>query len=139
MNLDRLRKALVRHEGLRLKPYTCTAGKLTIGCGRNLQDNGITEAEAMTLLDNDIDAVMRDLNRALPWWQTLDDCRKEVLANMAFNLGLPALLTFKHTLASIQAGRYKEAAERMLQSKWAQQVGDRARELAAQMESGKCI
>ncbi len=137
MNRERLKKALVRHEGLKLKPYHCTANKLTIGVGRNIQDNGITEAEAMVLLENDIDSVSRDLTRALPWWTTLDDARREVLANMCFNLGLGTLLTFKNTLAAVQAGDYKRAAALMLQSKWATQVGNRARELAAQMESGK--
>ena len=137
MNRERLKKALVRHEGLRLKTYRCTAGKLTIGVGRNLDDVGISEAEAMVLLEGDIDAVIKGLDYALPWWTSLDDARREVLANMAFNLGLKTLLTFKNTLAAIQAGRYKEAAERMLQSKWASQVGNRAKELAAQMETGK--
>ena len=137
MNRERLKRALVRHEGLRLKPYTCTANKLTIGVGRNIQDNGITEAEAMVLLENDIDSVARDLTRALPWWQQLDDVRREVLANMVFNMGIGTVLTFKNTLAAIQAGDYKRAASLMLQSKWATQVGNRARELATQMESGK--
>ncbi len=137
MNRDRLKRALVRHEGLRLKPYTCTANKLTIGVGRNIQDNGISEAEAMLLLENDIDAIVRDLNRALPWWQQLDEARREVLANMVFNMGIGTVLTFKNTLAAVQAGDYKKAAALMLQSKWATQVGNRAKELAAQMETGK--
>ncbi len=138
MNVERLKKALVRHEGLKLKPYTCTAGKLSLGVGRNLDDNGISESEAMLLLDNDIKAITRDLDRMLPWWSKMDDCRREVLANMAFNLGLPTLLTFKNTLASMQAGDYKDAAAQMLKSRWATQVGNRAKELAAQMETGKC-
>ncbi|MDY0127369.1 MAG: hypothetical protein RBR69_04500 [Candidatus Cloacimonadaceae bacterium] len=44
--MDRIKEQLVRHEGLRLKPYRCTAGKLTIGIGRNLNDCGITQSEA---------------------------------------------------------------------------------------------
>lgn len=139
MNLERLRRALVRHEGLKLKTYRCTAGKLSIGVGRNLDDVGISETEAMVLLENDINGVVRDLDRAIPWWAGLDDARREVLANMAFNLGLPTLLTFRNTLAAIKDGRYKEAAALMLQSRWATQVGNRARELAAQMETGRCI
>lgn len=137
MNRERLKKALVRHEGLRLKAYRCTAGKLTIGVGRNLDDVGISEAEAMVLLEGDIDGVIKDLNRALPWWSTLDDARREVLANMAFNLGIKTLLDFRLTLAAVREGRYKDAAALMLQSKWATQVGNRAKELAVQMETGK--
>lgn len=138
MNRERLKKALVRHEGLRLKTYRCTAGKLTIGVGRNLDDVGISEPEAMVLLENDIDSVSKDLTRTLPWWTTLDDARREVLANMAFNMGIGTLLTFKNTLQAIKDGKYAEAAKMMLQSKWAAQVGNRAKELAAQMETGKC-
>lgn len=139
MNRERLKKALVRHEGLKLKTYRCTAGKLSIGVGRNLDDVGITEPEAFVLLENDIDAVSKDLTRNLPWWTTLDDPRQEVLANMAFNMGIGTLLTFKNTLQAIKEGKYAEAAKMMLQSKWATQVGNRAKELAAQMETGKCI
>lgn len=139
MNRERLKKALVRHEGLKLKTYRCTAGKLSIGVGRNLDDVGITEPEAFVLLENDIDAVSKDLTRNLPWWATLDDARQEVLANMAFNMGIGTMLTFKNTLQAIKEGKYAEAAKMMLQSKWATQVGNRAKELAAQMETGKCI
>lgn len=139
MNIDRLKKALVRHEGLKLKPYTCTAGKLTIGVGRNIQDVGISNEEAMMLLNNDIENIVKDLNRALPWWQNIYDCRKEVIANMVFNMGISTVLTFKNTLQAVKDGKYSEAAKMMLQSKWASQVGNRAKELAAQMETGKCI
>ena len=52
--VKRLKDMLIRHEGLKLKPYLCTAGKLTIGVGRNIQDRGITYQEAMMLLENDI-------------------------------------------------------------------------------------
>ena len=52
-NCDDARK----HEGLRLYPYNCSEGKLTLGIGRNLDDRGITEEEALYLLNNDIEAV----------------------------------------------------------------------------------
>lgn len=67
--------------------------------------------------------------------------RAEVLVNMAFNMGVPTLLTFKNTLALLQKavledGRYSKVADGMLNSKWARQVKGRARELAKQMENG---
>jgi lysozyme len=52
--MNRIKAQLVRYEGLRLKPYRCTAGKLTIGIGRNLDDCGISQTEAYVLLENDI-------------------------------------------------------------------------------------
>lgn len=131
-----LRRQLIRHEGLRLKPYKDTVGKLTIGVGRNLDDVGISEQEAMSLLDNDIDRARIDLLKVLPWVKNLDSVRQDVLLNMAFNMGIGGLLTFKNTLAAIQNGDYADAADRMLESKWATQVGLRASELSQMMRSG---
>lgn len=134
-------KALVRqlrlHEGERLKPYRDTVGKLTIGVGRNLDDRGLTRDESAMLLGNDIKAVETDLIRALPWVAQLDDVRQRVLLDMAFNLGVPGLLGFKRTLATIQAGDYEKAAAMMLDSKWAGQVGQRAERLSRMMFSGQ--
>lgn len=63
MDTQQLREQLERHEGLRLKPYKDTVGKLTIGIGRNLDDKGISRKEAFALLDNDIAEVVRQLEQ----------------------------------------------------------------------------
>ena len=135
------RAAMIRqlrlHEGERLKPYRCTAGKLTIGVGRNLEDRGITAEESAYLLGNDIDRFATELLRALPWVAQLDEVRQRVLLDMAFNLGMAGLLTFKNTLATIKAGDYQKAAAMMLDSKWAGQVGQRAERLSRMMYTGK--
>lgn len=133
---DKLRADLIRDEGMVLKPYTDTVGKTTIGVGRNLTDVGLTEAEALMLLDHDIDAVMARLDNRLSWWRTLDEPRQRVLANMAFNMGVDGLLTFKGTLAFVQSGQYAAAASGMRHSLWATQVGRRAERLAKVMETG---
>lgn len=135
----KLTTALVRDEGERLKPYRCTAGKLTIGVGRNLDDVGITREESRALLAGDIARIRAEVDRALPWAKNLDEARYAVLLNMCFNLGLAGLLGFKNTLAMVQAGDYAGAAEGMLASKWAKQVGARADRLAKQMETGNWI
>lgn len=122
-------------EGLRRKPYRDTVGKLTIGIGRNLDDVGISEDEAEYLLQQDINRTMADMDRLMPWWRGLDDTRKRVLINMGFNLGVPGLMKFKNTLAAVKEVRYADAAEGMLASKWAKQVGDRALRLAELMRS----
>jgi lysozyme len=136
MNTDLLKDELVKDEGLKLKPYRCTAGKLTIGVGRNLDDVGISASEAMLLLEHDINRVIAKLSYHLPWWSSLTDNRQRVLANMAFNLGIDGLLKFKNTLSYIQNGNYSEAAKAMLESKWAKQVGERAVRLSKMMEAG---
>lgn len=121
-----------RREGLRLKPYHDTVNKLTIGYGRNLDDMGITEAEAEAMLNNDIERVMGNLEK-VEWYTGLDDARKAVIVDMAFNMGLPRLFKFKKMIAAIKAGDYETAADEMVNSKWYGQVGERAVELVAVM------
>ena len=136
--LERIKEQLVRHEGLRLKPYRCTAGKLTIGIGRNLEDCGISQTEAYVLLENDIQNCEKQLIDEIPEiYNGLDEVRKSVLLNMCFNLGIGGLLEFTNTLAFIAAGDWERAANGMLASKWAKQVGRRAIELSELMRKGK--
>jgi len=135
MNLPMLKAQLVRHEALRLKPYKDTEGILTIGVGRNLE-KGITEAEAMVLLDNDIISVFDDLDRSCSWWRKMSESRQMVLADMCFNLGINRLLGFQRTLAAMQSENWDDAAAEMLDSRWARQVGPRAETLANMMRMG---
>jgi len=136
--MDRIKEQLVRHEGLRLKPYRCTAGKLTIGIGRNLDDSGISQSEGYIMLINDIMNCEKQLQSRIPdIYNGLDEVRKSVLLNMCFNLGINGLLGFKNTLAFIKAGDWERAANNMLVSRWAKQVGRRAIELSELMRKGK--
>lgn len=127
---------LLRHEGLKLSPYRDSVGKLTIGVGRNLDDVGISRSEAMFLLGNDVGRASAGMDNALPWWRDLDPVRQRVLIDMAFNLGLTRLLGFTQTLQAIRAGEFATAADKMLQSKWASQVGGRAAELSRMLRTG---
>ncbi|MDZ5648937.1 glycoside hydrolase family protein [Nitrospirillum sp. BR 11828] len=138
MTLDPMALAadLRRDEGVRLKPYTDTVGKLTIGVGRNLSDVGLSVSEVDDLLAHDIDRVMADLDHSMPWWRTLSEARQRALANMAFNMGVSTLMTFRTTLAHLQAGRFEQAADAALASRWASQVGGRAQRIAALIKAG---
>lgn len=133
--LRAIEDALIRDEGLRLKPYTDTVGKLTIGVGRNLTDVGISEDEARYLLRNDIARAETDA-RSFEWYAGLDAARQYVVLNMVFNMGLTRFRGFANTIKSIAAGDYYDASRRMLQSKWAEQVGARAARLAKIMQTG---
>ena len=140
MNSDDRRKLidqLKRHEGLRLKPYTDTVGKLTIGYGRNLDALGISQLEAEQMLATDLERATRETKLYLPFWSSLDPARQAVLVNMVFNMGIFKVLEFKQTLEAVLRGNYEVAATRMLDSKWAVQVGPRAVELAQMMRSGE--
>lgn len=125
------------HEGLMLKPYKCTADKLTIGYGRNIEDIGITEEEADHLLENDLKRAFNELSEFWPNVRLIGNARRDALINMCFNLGISRLKKFKKMFAALNASDYERAAEEMIDSKWARQVGDRASELAEQMLTGK--
>jgi lysozyme len=119
-----------RDEGLRLKPYRCTAGKLTIGYGRNLDDNGISPAEAEAMLAADVEKAAAELAKNLPWLERAPEDVKRGLINMSFNLGWPRLSGFKQLLLALETGAYAAAAEEAMDSKWAKDVGERAKRIA---------
>lgn len=137
MDDQRLRRMLRLHEGSRLKPYVDTVGKVTIGVGHNLTDNGITKAIEAAMLEEDIAVTMADLRRGLSWFDELDGVRQAVLIDMCFNMGWPVFSKFVNTLAAVRDGRYQQAKDQMLVSKWAGQVGSRALRLAEMMRSGQ--
>lgn len=142
MDIARLKKTLVKHEGRvfvggRHRMYTDTVGKVTIGYGRNLSDRGVSETEAQFQLDNDIQEVIDQLRHDYKWFDGLNDVRQEVVINMAFNLGINGFSKFKKTIKHIDRAEFYPAAREMLDSKWARQVGSRAQELAREMITGK--
>lgn len=132
-----LEEQLLRHEGMRLDMYIDSVGVRTIGIGRNLEAVGLrNEAEARFLLRSDINAVRAELREQLPWFEALDPVRQQVLTNMAFNLGVRGLRNFSKTLAFVRTGRFSDAADEMLRSQWAEQVGQRSEELSEMMQKG---
>jgi len=141
----RLRELLRQHEGLKLKPYQCTAGRWTIGYGHNLEAHNaawpvsITQEEAEKYLDQDMAAAEKHCQMQIPFFNGLDDVRKAVLIDMCFNLGISGLSGFRKTLTAISGKQYKTAAIEMLNSKWAVQVGKRAIRLSDMMATGKWI
>jgi lysozyme len=132
-----LTKWLELDEGCKLKPYYCTAGKLTIGVGRNLEDTGITRAEAQFMLEGDIVRLMKELDELFPEWRDLSETRQMVVLNMCFNMGTFGFLNFKRTIAYMRAEEFSKAADEMLRSQWADQVGDRAKRLSDAMREDK--
>jgi len=138
--LTQITKQIKNDEGLVLHAYTDTLGFLTIGYGRLIdhrKGGGITKQEAEYLLSHDIAYKLGQLHAELPWITKLNDARKGVLLNMAFQLGVAGLLGFKNTLIKIESGDYKGASVNMLQSKWATQTPNRAKRMAEQMRTGQ--
>jgi len=135
VNTERLKKMLIRHEDLRLKPYKCTSNKLTIGVGRNLDDKGISKDEALYMLNNDIFETSRQLHK-YSWYVKLNSYRKEAIIDMAINLGIAGLLKFKKMIKALEEENFDKAAYEALDSRWADQVGNRAFELAFIIREG---
>ena len=138
MTVDRkeLFSELKADEGLELKAYKCTAGKWTIGIGRNLEDTGISEAEAYFLFDNDLDRVIREVSNDPvigPIYAKVPETVKRGLLNMCFQLGLGGLRQFRNMLGALDAGKYQDAYKHALDSRWARQTPNRARRVANQL------
>ena len=133
---------LKRDEGVEYTPYFDSVGIETVGVGHNLKVSPLdvhyplTDDQVDLILSSDLLNVFSGLDAHLGWWRNLSYARQRVMVNMAFNMGIGTLLTFKNTLGAIEDGQYEAAAEGMLNSKWARQVGDRAYRLAKLMRVG---
>lgn len=127
---------LKRHEGLRLKVYKDSVGILTIGYGRNLEGKGISAAEAGVLLVHDMLDTEIFLRGLFSSWESMSPNRQDALIDMCFNLGNAGFSKFKETIAFIKNEQWEEASMAMLKSRWAEQVGNRANEIAELVESG---
>ena len=149
---------LIEHEGLVLTVYQDSLGIDTIGIGRNLKDrgiskeeldyldipsmevvyeHGISEADARYLALNDIAIVENELCRIHPCVEELDSVRQLVLMDMAFNMGVPRLSKFKLMWNAVHEQNFEAASLEMMDSRWARQVGKRAKKLSDAMKTGE--
>jgi lysozyme len=153
VNKAAMTQQLILHEGLKLRPYRDTVGKVTIGVGYNVSDRGwkpledaigrkvdrkrpaITYTEAIKVLSGDIETFETILRAQFPMYDTLDEIRKRVTLDLAFNLAWH-LKEFVNTRAAYERGDWQTAADNLLQSKWARQVKSRATRLAEMLRTG---
>ena len=139
--MEKLLEMLKRHEGVRSHVYLCSAGYETIGVGRNISKSGmgLSDEEVNFLLENDIERVIKELSSEYPWFNTLDDVRKDAMIDISFNLGATRLRGFKRALAAMEVADYKTAAKEFLDSKWSRDVKGRATELCYMIEMGSYL
>ena len=123
-----LKSTIKRHEGLRLKPYRCSAGKLTIGYGHNLDDKGIPLIVADDMLDIDIGVAERELFATWPAYRDLSDNRKLALIDMSFQMGIPGLKKFTRMHKALGNHDYENAGLELMNSLYATQTPARAQE-----------
>lgn len=144
-NKSPLIEMLKRHEGEvkvngRHVAYMCPTGHWTIGIGRNIDPNGgigLSDEEVDILLENDIIRVVKELSAEYPWFNSLDDVRKNALIDISFSLGATRLRLFKKALAAMEVADYSLAANEFMDSRWAKQVRSRAIELTEMIRNGK--
>ena len=135
--IDEIAEALKREEGFSAHCYICTAGKNSVGYGRNIDADGgigISEEEADYLLRNDIDRTIAECEQ-WEWFGDLQPAQQSVLIQLCYQLGRPRLSKFKLMLAALsqQPPDYETAADELLDSRFAEQVPHRAARLAEQM------
>ena len=142
---------LIKHEGLSLMPYRCPLGKLTIGVGRNLEDNplnyeekralgdymhGITKNGAMMLLRNDINRCYLEAKKIFVGFEDLCDDRKYALVDMCFQLGAKGVRKFRIMRKAIENRDFVRASEACLASNYAKQTPKRANKIAKVIRFG---
>lgn len=138
-----LRDQLIAEEGWKNEAYRDILGIWTIGVGHvdSTIHEGLVWADSLvsSTLDADIAKKTAEVVYSLPWFGQLNEPRQAVLLQMAFQMGTHGLLGFPKTLAAVHDGRWDDAANGMLLSKWAQQTPGRAHRLARQMLLGVWI
>jgi len=136
---EQLREMLKRHEGVRSFVYLCSEGYETIGVGRNIADSGLglSDDEVDYLLDNDIKRVRDELTDEYYWFGALNDARQEAMIDISFNLGQTRLRGFKKALDAMSTEDFDRAADEFMDSKWSEQVGNRATEVTEMIRTGE--
>lgn len=119
---------LQEDEGNRIRkgrhyPYKDTKGKWTIGYGRNLTAKGISESEALMLLESDYKEALVDTKDLFPVsWAQFTIAQHSALVNLVFNMGKAGMQSFKVTLPLLREGKIKQAIENFKVSKWSRDV-----------------
>lgn len=125
---------LTRDEGVRRKPYNDStgkevilpSGKVTIGVGRNLTDNGLSPDEIRYLFHNDFLTHLEIAERFFPDFSRYSTNRQLAILNLTFNLGEVRFAGFTETIAAIRAQDWQLAGRCLENSHWFFQVKDRA-------------
>jgi len=123
---DNIKEMLIKNEGLVLQVYKDSLGYDTIGVGRCLSKNGISEDEAMYLLENDINRVVANLDKVWEVWRSFPVPAQEVCVDCTFQMGITGFMNFRRTRALMEMGAWLEASEEILRSKYAVQTPNRA-------------
>lgn len=134
---DYVLETLRKDEGYSPTAYLDSVGVWTIGYGTNLQAIVISHELAEQWLNEKAEDFYAACS-GLPYWDSLDEVRKGVVASMAYQMGVAGLGKFKKFHQALAQGAYAEAAKEMLDSKWAKQdAPSRAKRHSERMLTGR--
>ena len=125
------------HEGFRSTPYRCTEGHLTIGWGFAVKDLILDEDIAELILMRKIKGLLEGIIATFGWFKNSPEEVKSVVTNMCYQLGIHGFSKFRKTIYLLETEQYEEASVEMLDSLWAKQTPNRAKELSERLASAK--
>ena len=145
MDLNKLREQLIIDEGQVNEIYNDHLGYATFGIGHLVLEGDpehglavgtpVSEDRVIECFDNDVQTVIEDCKKLHDGWDGYPEEVKQIIANMMFNMGLTRLSKFKKHNAALQSGDWKEAAVEGRDSRWYQQVTNRAERLMSRLEN----
>ena len=128
-------KKIKEHEGYRASVYQCTEGFDTIGYGSAIKDLQLSEEICDIILAEKLAKLQFDISNKFDWFDDSPELVKDVVTNMCYQLGLSGFSKFKQTIYYLETEQYEEASVECLDSLWAKQTPNRAKELSEQLAS----
>jgi|TARA_R100000152_G_C6636103_1_gene82193 lysozyme len=143
MNIERLLESVKKHEGYRNKVYLDTLGKRTVGVGHLCvedfweDDKEYEESFLMEILQKDLQEAIRGAKELMNehGCADIDERAEEILIEMVFQLGRTGVKKFKNMWKALAEHNYLGASFEMLDSRWAKQTPNRAKDMADQMKA----
>ena len=143
MNLERLLESVKKHEGYRNKVYLDTLGKRTVGVGHLCveefweDDKEYEESFLMEILQKDLQEAIRGAKELMDehGCADIDERAEEIIIEMVFQLGRTGVKKFRNMWKALSEHNYIGASFEMLDSKWAKQTPNRAKDMADQMKA----
>ena len=124
--MEELLKSIEENEGFRGFQYNDTLGYPTIGFGTKLP---LSKEEAELILKFRLEKMINLLEKTKPEVKDFPQSIKEVLYEMAYQMGVNGLLKFKKMFKALEEQDYKKASLEGLDSRWAEQTPNRAKKL----------
>ena len=128
-------KQIKEHEGFRSSVYQCTEGYDTIGYGFAIKDLKLDEDIAELILIRKLGELQDRISHTFGWFYNSPDVVKDVVTNMCYQLGISGFSKFKKTIYLIETEQYEEASVEKLDSLWAKQTPNRAKELSEEIRA----